>query len=97
MKLIIYKKGKNKLKSNDIVLRWVFTNFQSIIEYLSINAYTTNEYDRIIIEENNHKYEEFCLWMIDSNNRIKKLNEKQIKKLKSKFININNVFNLTEI
>lgn len=90
MKLIIFKKGKNELKPNDIVLRWVFTNFNSIIEYLAISTYKTNEYDRIVIEEN-------TLWTIDSNNRIKKLNEKQIKKLKSKLININNVFNLNEI
>lgn len=90
MKLIIFKKRKNKLESNDIILRWIFTNFQSIIEYLEISTYKTNEYNRVIIEEN-------CLWMIDSNNRIKKLNEKQTKRLKSKLININNVLSLTEI
>ena len=97
MKLIIFKKGNEPLKHNEIYLKWIFDNFQSILNYYLNSTYNSSEYERIVIEESKIKKNDLCIWKIDNKGKLTMLNDKQIKKIKSRFVNINNVFNMNEI
>ena len=97
MKLIIFKKGNEPLKHNEIYLKWIFDNFQSILSYYLNSTYNSSEYERIVIEESKIKKDDLCIWKIDNKGKLTMLNDNQIKKIKSRFVNINNIFNMNEI
>lgn len=89
MKLLIFKKGNEPLKQNEIYLNWVFNSFQSILSYYLHSAYNSSEYERIVIDESK------CIWKIDNKGKLTLLlHDNQIKKVKSRFVNINNVFEI---
>ena len=97
MKLIIFKKSNRHVKYHEIYLKWIFDNFQSILRYYLNSPYNCSEYERIVIEESKIKKDDLCIWKIDNKGKLTMLNDNQIKKIKSRFVNINNVFNMNEI
>lgn len=97
MKLIIFKKSSKRVKYHEIYLKWIFDNFQSILRYYLNSPYNSSEFERIVIEESKIKKDDICIWKIDNKGKLTMLNENQIKKMKSRFVNINNVFNINEI
>ena len=97
MKLIIFKKSNKQVKYHEIYLKWIFDNFQSILRYYLNSPYNCSEYEKIVIEESKIKKNDLCIWKIDNKGKLTMLNDKQIKKIKSKFVKINNILNINEI
>ena len=78
-------------------VKTIFCSTGELVSNYLNSPYNCSEYERIVIEESKIKKDDLCIWKIDNKGKLTMLNNNQIKKIKSRFVNINNIFNMNEI